>query len=73
MGDPDLAGVIAAKAQRLELLLEQPAVDDGLAQRISDPRWFDLATADELREILQALVERVIVTRQEPTAIRLRL
>jgi DNA invertase Pin-like site-specific DNA recombinase len=73
LGDPDLAGVIAAKEQRLELLLHRPAVDDGLAQRISDPRWFDLATADELREILQALVERVIVTKQEPTAIRLRL
>jgi DNA invertase Pin-like site-specific DNA recombinase len=73
LGDPDLTGVIAAKEQRLELLLHRPAVDDGLAQRISDPRWFDLATADELREILQALVERVIVTKQEPTAIRLRL
>jgi len=73
LGDPDLAGVIAAKEQRLELLLQRPAADDGLAQRISDPRWFDLATADELREILQALVERVTVTTQEPTAIRLRL
>lgn len=71
--DPDLAGVIAAKEKRLELLLQRPAVDDGLARRISDPRWFDLATTDELREILQALVERVTVTRQEPTAIRLRL
>jgi DNA invertase Pin-like site-specific DNA recombinase len=73
LGDPDLAGVIAAKEQRLELLLQRPAVDDGLAQRISDRRWFDLATADELREILQATVERVTVTRQAPTAIRLRL
>jgi DNA invertase Pin-like site-specific DNA recombinase len=73
LGDPDLAGVIAAKEQRLELLLKRPVVDDDLAQRISDPRWFDLATADELREILHATVERVTVTRQEPTAIRLRL
>ena len=73
LGDPDLAGVIAAKEQRLELLLQRPAVDDGLIRKVSDPRWFDLATADELREILQALVERVTVTRQEPSAIRLRL
>jgi hypothetical protein len=29
--------------------------------------------ADELREILQATVERVTVTRQAPSAIRLRL
>jgi hypothetical protein len=73
LGDPDLAGVIAAKEQRLELLLQRPAVDDRLIRKVSDPRWFDLATADELREILQALVERVTVTRQEPSAIRLRL
>ena len=73
LGDPDLAGVIAAKEQRLELLLQRPAVDDGLVRKLSDRRWFDLAAADELREILQATVERVTVTRQEPTAIRLRL
>jgi DNA invertase Pin-like site-specific DNA recombinase len=73
LGDPDLAGVIAAKGQRLELLLQRPEVSSDLMRQISDPRWFDLATADELREILQATVERVTVTRQEPSAIRLRL
>ena len=73
LGDPDLTGVIAAKTQRLDLLLQRPEVSGDLVRQISDPRWFDLATADELREILQALVERVIVTRQEPTAICLRL
>jgi DNA invertase Pin-like site-specific DNA recombinase len=73
LGDPDLAGVIAAKEQRLKLLLHRPAVDDGLIRKLRDSRWFDLATADELREILQATVERVTVTRQEPTAIRLRM
>jgi hypothetical protein len=73
LGDPDLAGVIAAKAQRLELLLRQPEVNGGLVRQIGDPRWFDLATAEELREILQALVERVTVTNQAPTAIALRL
>jgi DNA invertase Pin-like site-specific DNA recombinase len=73
LGDPDLAGIIAAKGQRLELLLQRPEVNGDLARQISDPRWFDLATADELREILHATVERVVVTRQEPTAILLRL
>jgi hypothetical protein len=73
LGDPDLAGVIAAKEQRLELLLQRPAVDDGLVQRISEPEWFQAMPADELREILRALVERVTVTRQEPSAILLRL
>jgi len=73
LGDPELAGVIAAKEQRLELLLQRPAVDDGLVRRISDPEWFQTMPADELREILQATVERVTVTRQAPSAIRLRL
>lgn len=73
LGDPDLTAVIEAKTRRLEQLLIRPAVDDALCQKISDPRWFDLATADELRVILQQLVERVTVTRQAPTAIRLRL
>ena len=73
LGDPDLAAVIEAKERRLEQLLIRPDVDEQLCQKIADPRWFDLATADELREILQQLVERVVVTRQAPTAIRLRL
>ncbi|MEI8251817.1 MAG: recombinase family protein [Synechococcus sp. ELA057] len=73
LGDPDLATVIDTKEQRLVLLLQRPEIDEGLVRKLSDRRWFDLATADELREILQALVERVTVTRQEPTAIRLRL
>lgn len=73
LGDPDLAAVIEAKERRLEQLLIRPDVDEGLVRNIADPRWLDLATADELREILQQLVERVVVTRQAPTAIRLRL
>jgi hypothetical protein len=73
LGDPELAGVIAAKTARLELLQRSPGVNPELVAKISDPRWFDLLPADELREVLQALVQRVVVTRQEPTAIRLRL
>ena len=73
LDDPDLASIITAKEQRLELLQVRPDVDPGLVQRIADPEWFDSLEPTELREILQALVERVIVTRQEPTATRLRL
>ena len=73
LGDPDLAAVIEAKERRLEQLLIRPDVDEQLCQKIADPRWFDLASADEMREILQQLVERVVVTMQAPTAIRLRL
>lgn len=73
LGDPDLAAVIAAKKSRLERLQQLPAVDDELVRKIADPRWFDVLPADQLREILQALVQRVTVTKQEPAAIRLRL
>jgi DNA invertase Pin-like site-specific DNA recombinase len=73
LGDADLASVIEAKEKRLAALLERPEVDGELVAKISDPQWFELLPADELREVLQALVERVTVTRQVPTAIRLRL
>jgi hypothetical protein len=73
MGDPDLASIVAAKVQRLEQLLRQPDLDPELVRRIADPEWFDHARPEQLREILQLLVERVIVTKQEPSAIRLRL
>lgn len=73
LGDPDLTAVIEAKELRLAQLLIRPAVDEQLCQKIADLRWFELASVDELREILQQLVDRVVVTRQAPTAIRLRL
>jgi hypothetical protein len=40
---------------------------------VADRRWFDLATAEELRLIFQQTVEEVTIARQEPVAIRLRL
>lgn len=73
MGDVDLLPVIKDKHRRLELLLDQPSADPGLVQRLSDPAWFDTLTRDELREVLQATVRRVTVTRQEPTACDLRI
>ena len=73
LGDPDLAGAIDAKARRLELLLQQPRVDNDLVQHIADPRWFDTLDADELREVFQSLVRRIVVAKQAPVAIDLRL
>lgn len=73
MGDPELAGVIEGKRHRLELLLSQPPADAELVQRIADPAWFDHASRDELRQILQATVERVVITKQAPSAVYLRI
>jgi hypothetical protein len=65
--------VIEGKRQRLEGVLRRPGVDLLLVQKVADPRWHLFATAEEVRAILQHLVVEVVVTRQEPTAIRLRL
>ncbi len=73
MNDPDLQPVIKDKIRRLELLLAEPVADDLLMQKLSDRRWYDLASADELREILQETVERIEIAKQAPSAIRLRL
>lgn len=71
--DADLAEVIEGKRQRLDSVLMQPEIDPELTRKVSDPRWSLLATADEVRAILQHLVAEIVVTRQEPSAIRLRL
>ena len=73
MDDPDLQPVIREKERRLELLLSQPDGDPLLVEKLSDPRWLDFVNADGLREILQATVERIVIAKQAPTAIRLRL
>mgnify|MGYP003659267867 CR=1 FL=1 len=71
--DPELAGVIEGKRQRLESVLKRPEIDPLLTRKVADPRWHLFATAEEVRAILQHLVVEVVVTRQEPSAIRLRL
>lgn len=71
--DAELMPVIEAKRIRLESLLRQPGTDPELLRKVADRRWFDLATSEELRELFQQLVETVTITRQVPTAIRLRL
>ncbi len=71
--DVELAGVIEGKRQRLESVLRRPEIDPELTRKVADPRWHLFATAEEVRAILQHLVIEVVVTRQEPSAIRLRL
>jgi DNA invertase Pin-like site-specific DNA recombinase len=71
--DPDLAAVIEAKARRLEQIISRPAADGAMVARLADRRFYDLLSPDELRPVLVGVVERVVVTRQAPSAIRLRL
>ena len=71
--DPDLAPVIAEKQRRLEMVRAQPGIDADLLRKVSDPRWAALATYEEVRLMLQQLVLEIEITRQVPTAMRLRL
>lgn len=73
LADPDLAPVIAAKQQRLEQLLTRPAVDGELARKLADPSWWDEAREYEVAAMLRAVVSRIVVARQEPIAVDLRL
>lgn len=73
MADPELAAVIEAKAAKLESVLRQPGLDLGLVQRLSDPRWFDQASPEQLRTIFEQTVAEVTIATQAPVAIRLTL
>ena len=73
LADPDLSPVIEAKRQRLEQLLTRPSVDGELVRKLADPRWWDLAGEAEVSAILRAVVRRIVVARQAPSAIDLML
>jgi DNA invertase Pin-like site-specific DNA recombinase len=73
LGDPDLEPAIRAKRIKLESLMEGLRHEPELLEKIADPRWTELASYEEVRVILQRLVIEIEITRQAPTAIRLRL
>jgi DNA invertase Pin-like site-specific DNA recombinase len=73
MGDPELGSIITAKESRLASLMARPGIDPDLAQKIADSAWWALASTEELRLILQLVVERVVIARQVPVEVRLRL
>jgi hypothetical protein len=41
-------------------------------QKIADPRWFDTLTYNELTLVLHQVLERVVITKQAPTAVILK-
>lgn len=73
LADPDLAAVIEGKQDRLRQLLSQRPANEELARKIADPRWFSLASYDELRLLFARLVVSIRLERQVPKAIELRL
>ena len=73
LGDADLAPVIQVKQQRLEAVMRQPQYEPELLEKIADPQWAALATYEDVRLMLQRLVIAIEITKQAPSAIRLRL
>lgn len=71
--DADLVPVIEEKRRRLEMVRARPGTNEETLRKVSDPRWSDLATYEEVRVILQRLVDLIEIAKQEPQAIRLKL
>lgn len=73
LGDPELGSVIEAKAARLGSMLAAPAPQDDLVAKIADARWWHHVEYEELTSMLQTLVRRIVVAKQAPSAIDLKL
>jgi DNA invertase Pin-like site-specific DNA recombinase len=70
--DPDLQDAIERKQKRLNSLLGGPAASPDLVRKISDPRWFDTLSYDELTLVLHQMVERIVIAKQAPIALHLK-
>lgn len=71
--DPDTDLIIKAKQERLQALQAAPQADRELLRQIAHPRWSSLATRDELTTVFHSLIKAITITRQQPTAIELRI
>lgn len=71
--DQDLQPVIDAKRSRLEQLLVTPTIDADLMKRMSDPQWFAPLTYEKLTALLHQVVACILITKQAPTALSLRI
>lgn len=73
VGDPDLAPAIALKRARLEELKQQAGPSPEMLAVFADPAVFSQLDDQELRELLLALVEKVVLWHTEVQSVVLRL
>jgi hypothetical protein len=73
LDDPDMAAAIEIKRERLLALEQQVGPDPQLLSVFADPAVWSQLSDEELRELYLALVERVMVDRQEVAIVVLRL
>lgn len=71
--DPDLAEALERKKARLESLVSRPHADADLVRKISDLQWFDTLSYQELTLVLHQVVDRILITKQVPTELVLKL
>ena len=71
--DQDLQPVIEAKRSRLEQLLVTPTIDQKLLEELTDPQWFAPLAYDRLASLLHQVVACILITKQAPTGLSLRI
>lgn len=70
--DPDLAGALRLKNQRLAALLTRSPFPPEQAAALRDPLVYANATYEELTDLYHQLVDRVLITNQEVAQVILR-
>ena len=73
LNDPDTQLIIKSKKARLQSLILAPKPNQDLIAQIAHPEWADHATRDDLIPIFHGLIESITITKQQPTAIKLRI
>ena len=71
--DPDLQEGIEIKKARLRALQNVPIVDDTLVDRFVDPSYWMEATYEQLTEVFHQAIACILITKQAPTEVTLRL
>ena len=73
LNDPDTQLIIKSKKDRLQSLILAPKPDQNLIAQIAHPQWAAYATRDNLIIVFHALIQRITISKQQPTAIELRI
>lgn len=73
LNDPDAAIIINAKQEKLRNLISAPQPDQCLIEKIANPSWAEYANRDDLIMIFHALIEQIVITKQQPVEIKMKI
>lgn len=71
--DPDLQESIEIKKARLRALQNVPIVDDTLIRKLADPAFYQVLPYEDLTGVLHQAVACILITKQAPTELTLRI